>query len=59
MAGLVIEWTRTQSSGDGNQYIQRGRSFNSPSNWCRPAARKNNQADDPYFPFGFRYVLEL
>ena len=59
MAGLVIEWTRTQSSGDGNQYIQRGGSFNSPSNWCRAAARKNNQADDPYFPFGFRYVLEL
>ncbi len=59
MAGLVIEWTRTQSSGDGNQYIQRGGSFNSPSNWCRAAARKNNQADSPYFPFGFRYVLEL
>lgn len=59
MAGLVLEWTRTPSGSGDDQYIQRGGSFNSPSNWCRTAARKNNQADLPYIPFGFRYVLEL
>jgi len=59
MAGLVIEWTRTPSGPDDDQYIQRGGGYNSPSNWCRAAARKNNQADRPYRSFGFRYVLEL
>ncbi len=59
MAGLVIEWTRTPSNAGPDEYIQRGGSFNAPSNWCRAAARKNNQADRTHASFGFRYVLEL
>lgn len=60
MAGLVLEWTRTPSGADdAEQYIQRGGSFHSPSNWCRAASRKSNQADQPNISFGFRYVLEL
>ena len=60
MAGLVIEWTRTQAgSTDAETYIQRGGGFQSPSNWCRAAARKNNGADMVFRAFGFRFLLEL
>jgi serine/threonine-protein kinase len=59
MAGLVIEWTRTRSESGGLQFIQRGGSYGSPSNWCRAAARKNNEADMNFASFGFRFALDF
>jgi len=59
MAGLVAEWTCTPADGSQEQYIQRGGTFASPSEWCRAATRRSNFANWNTPHFGFRIVREL